>query len=208
MVYQSYVYKVTNKITGQFYYGSRTENVTKKRSPEDDLWKHYFTSSKKVKKLIEEYGIDSFDVQIISKHDTYEASFWEEQALIKESKNDPCRLNKAWMEPETGKRLLSSWGESEEERFLRISKMQKNKKGRFNSNGRVGFKHSEETKRKIAAQAGWKHTEAAKEKMKAHVRTDEHRKNMSMSQKGKPWSEARRRAYEEGKQRRIEENGK
>lgn len=165
-MYQSYVYKVINQITNQFYYGSRTENVRKSRLPEDDLWKHYFTSSKKVKSLIEEFGIDSFKVEIISKHDSYEDSFWEEQRLIKESKDNPKRLNKAWIDPETGKKVLTTWNESEEEKAIRGEKISKNKKGRFNSNGHVGLKHTEETKAKIAAQKGWKHTDESKQKMR------------------------------------------
>ena len=35
-----------------------------KRLPEDDLWIHYFTNSKLVKKLIVEYGKGSFQIQI------------------------------------------------------------------------------------------------------------------------------------------------
>ena len=46
---EAYVYKITNKVTNQFYYGSRTENIRKNRKPEEDLWKFYFTSSKKIK---------------------------------------------------------------------------------------------------------------------------------------------------------------
>ena len=44
---QPYVYRVTNNVTGQIYYGSRTENVRKNRTPEEDFWQYYFTSSKK-----------------------------------------------------------------------------------------------------------------------------------------------------------------
>ena len=40
------------------------------------------------------------------------------------------------------------------------------KKGK--SNGHEGFNHSEETKKKIAAQKGWKHSDEAKRKMKEY----------------------------------------
>jgi hypothetical protein len=193
-MYQSYVYRVTNSITKQFYIGSRTENVTKCRHPEDDLWKYYFTSSKKVKQMIAEYGLDSFIVEILSKHDSYEDCFWEEQRLIKEFKDHPNRLNKAWIDPDTGKKVLTSWNETEEEKKLRIEKMSQNKKGRFNSNGHYGLKHTEETKKKIAAQKGWKHTDESKQKMRGRVRSEKHAKKLSESNKGKPWSDARRLA--------------
>ena len=71
------------------------------------------------------------------------------------------------------------------------------KKGK--SNGHEDMKHSEETKKKIAAQAGWKHSDEAKAKMRAYKRTTEHIANQSASKKGKPWSEARRQAHKKRK---------
>lgn len=197
-MYQSYVYKVTNRVTNQFYYGSRTGNVTNSRTPENDLWKHYFTSSKKIKSLIEEYGIDSFDVEILSKFDSYEDSFWEEQRLIKESREHPNRLNKAWVDPETGTKVLTRWGESDSERKDRNAKVSKAKKGKFNSNGHFGLKHSEETKQKMRdaqAKINYTHSEETKQKMQGHQRSEEHAKKLGDSLRGKPWSEARRQAH-------------
>ena len=49
------------------------------------------------------------------------------------------------------------------------------KKGK--SNGHEGFKHSEETKSKIAAQKGWKHTEEAKKKIKEYWKKKREQKN-------------------------------
>ena len=207
-MYQSYVYKVTNKITNQFYYGSRTENVRKKRLPEEDLWKHYFTSSKKVKYLIEEYGIDSFDVEIVSRHDSYEECFWEEQRLIKESKDNPNRLNKAWVDPNTGKKVLTTWNETEEEKKLRIEKMSLNKKGRFNSNGHYGLRHTEETKQRMResqAKLAYKHSEETKQKMRGKTRSEDHAKKLRESLRGKPWSAARRQSFL-NKQRKNNDN--
>ena len=199
-MYQSYVYKVTNRITNQFYYGSRTENVRKKRLPEEDLWKHYFTSSKKVKDLIDEYGIDSFDVEILSKHDSYEDCFWEEQRLIKESKDHPNRLNKAWVDPDTGKKVLTTWNETEEEKKFRIEKMALNKKGRFNSNGHYGLKHTEETKKKIAEQKGWKHTDEAKQKMrKPKGPMPEWQKEIYRQKAAQGWATRRQKYGENGR---------
>lgn len=196
-MYQSYVYRVINSITNQFYIGSRTENVTKCRHPEDDLWKYYFTSSKRVKQMIAEYGLDSFVVEILSKHDSYEECFWEEQRLILESKHNPLRLNKAYVDPSTGTKVLTSYNETEEEKNSRMKKMSKTKKGKFNSNGHYGLRHTEETKQKIResqAKLGYTHSEEAKQKMRGRVRTEEHAKKLSESKKGKPWSEARRLA--------------
>lgn len=195
MYYQSYVYRVFNKITKQFYIGSRTENVIKNRTPEDDLWKYYFTSSKKVKELIETYGIDSFDTEILSKHDRYEECFWEEQRLIIEAKNNSLCLNKTYIDPTTGNKIRSTYNETPEDRKSRIDKMSATKKGKFNSNGHFGMKHTEKTKQKIReaqAKIAYKHTEETKQKMRGRPRSEEHSMKISESKKGKPWTEARR----------------
>jgi hypothetical protein len=196
-VYQTYVYKITNKITNQFYFGSRFQNVSKQRHPEEDLWKYYFTSSKRVKELIEEYGLDSFDIEIVFRSDDYKKSFWEEQRLILEHKNNPLRLNKAYIDPTTGTKMNTTFLETEEDKLARFQSISKAKKGKFNSNGHFGLKRSEETKQKqreAQARINYRHSDETKEKMRGRTRSDEHSKKLSESLKGKPWSEARRLA--------------
>jgi hypothetical protein len=147
--------------------------------------------------MIQEYGLDSFTVEILSKHDNYEDSFWEEQRLIFESKDDPLRLNKAYINPNTGKTVLTTFNENAEEKSLRLEKMSKTKKGKFNSNGHFGLKHSEETKQKMReaqAKLNYTHSEETKQKMREHLRSEEHIKKLSEANKGKPWTEARRLA--------------
>lgn len=205
---ESYVYKVTNIITNQFYYGSRTENVRKERLPEDDLWKYYFTSSSRVKLMIEEYGLASFDVEIVFKDTDYDKCFWEEQRLIKEHKENPLILNRAHIDPLTGKKSLGTHNESSEERASRIKKMRENKKGRFNSNGHYGMKHTDETRAKMReaqAKIGYTHSEEVREKMKGRIVSDETRQKAREALKGRPWSEARRAAYLKHKE---QNNGK
>lgn len=68
------------------------------------------------------------------------------------------------------------------ERGRRISEL---KKGRFNSNGHLGLKHTEATKKKMResqAKIAYKHSDELKEHMRS-------------LKKGKPWTEARRQAY-------------
>lgn len=55
-----YTYLIKHIPTSVYYYGCR---YSKDCDP-NDLWKTYFTSSKEVKKLIEVYGKESFDIQI------------------------------------------------------------------------------------------------------------------------------------------------
>ena len=76
---QPYTYLIRHQPTGKVYYGFRSAN---KVEPHNDLWKHYFTSSPGVQKLIEETGVDSFDVEIRKTFDTKEASVaWETRVL-------------------------------------------------------------------------------------------------------------------------------
>lgn len=57
---QPYTYYIYHMPTAQHYYGVR---YSKHYNP-SDLWVTYFTSSKKVKALIKEYGKDSFYTEI------------------------------------------------------------------------------------------------------------------------------------------------
>ena len=74
-----YTYLIKHRPTGKVYYGFRGAN---KVDPHEDLWKNYFTSSKKVLNLIKETGIDSFDFEIRKVFDTKEeAILWETRVL-------------------------------------------------------------------------------------------------------------------------------
>lgn len=197
--YKAYVYLITNKVTNQFYYGSRASNVRFKRTPTEDLWIHYFTSSKKVKELINLHGKDSFDTRIIFEHDSYDMCFWEEQRLIRESKKDQLRLNVAYIDKDSNSRILTSYGESVEDKDKRIKKMQLAKKGKFNSNGQLGMTRSDETKQKMSlAQSRPDLVEARaqtmSDTMKGRKKTPEQLAKYSAICKGRPWTEARRQA--------------
>lgn len=74
-----YTYLIKHKPTGLVYYGVRTAN---KVEAENDLWKEYFTSSKKIHALIEETGQDSFEIEIRKEFDTPEQAIaWEIKVL-------------------------------------------------------------------------------------------------------------------------------
>lgn len=109
-MYLPYVYFIKHKITNEFYHGSRYENVKKCRTPESDFWVHYFTSSPRVKDLIEQYGKDSFDVSVIYQFGDHTVCYWLEQLLIKESIKDPLCLNKHYIDPDSDTRKFSRAG--------------------------------------------------------------------------------------------------
>ena len=78
-----YTYLLKFKPTGQLYYGSRIKNVKLGLTPEEDFMKKYLTSSKKINRLVEEFGVDTFEWTIRT-HDTeQQATSWETRFLKK-----------------------------------------------------------------------------------------------------------------------------
>jgi hypothetical protein len=77
-IYSPYTYYIFHPLTNQHYYGVRYA----KNCHPDDLWKTYFTSSKKVKQLIKQYGKDGFTVQVRRVFNNLEEALsWEERVL-------------------------------------------------------------------------------------------------------------------------------
>lgn len=73
-----YTYHIFNTVTQQHYYGVRYS----KNCHPNDLWVTYFTSSKYVQKLIDQYGKDSFIFEVRKTFDTPEAALaWEHKVL-------------------------------------------------------------------------------------------------------------------------------
>ena len=86
-----YVYKLTGK-DGSFYFGVRWYYET---TPEEDLFKNYFTSSNSVKKIIEEEGLNFFKTEILQVFETKEDALQYEYNLIKGSLNYNLCLNRS-----------------------------------------------------------------------------------------------------------------
>jgi hypothetical protein len=106
----AYVYKITCRPTGQYYFGFRTQNIKKKYLPEEDLWVNYFTSSIYVHKLIKEYNSCSFDYVILFKTtDIYEA-YWFEQDLISQHIDNPLCINKHYRCRISGHKMFNTAG--------------------------------------------------------------------------------------------------
>lgn len=100
-MFEAYVYRVTNTITGQFYYGYRYKNQTLGITPENDLWINYFTSSNRIKADIKQYGKDSFKVEILYKNINSIKCWQQEQITIRNSWGDPLLLNGKYHDPES-----------------------------------------------------------------------------------------------------------
>ncbi len=84
-IYIPYTYFLYHKPTGLKYYGSKTASKNRNKNLNADpklLWTHYFSSSKDVKLLIEQYGLESFKAVV---HKTFtsasDAIEYEEKVL-------------------------------------------------------------------------------------------------------------------------------
>jgi len=143
-----YTYLIKHKPTGLVYYGVRTAN---KVEAENDLWKEYFTSSKKIHALMEETGQDSFEIEIRKEFDTPEQAIeWE----IKVLKRCNVLHDERWINANVAGYILPT-----EEIRAKISQFHK------------GKTKSEEHRKKISL--------ANKGKKNEHAKTDEYRKMMS-----------------------------
>lgn len=92
-----YTYLLTHLPSGMKYYGVRYA----KNCDPSDLWKTYFTSSTKIRKIIERDGVDSFSVEIRKTFDTdVEAIEWETTVLRRLGvPNNPYYFNKGKNHP-------------------------------------------------------------------------------------------------------------
>lgn len=198
-----YTYLIRHRPTNRVYYGVRTANIV---PAEEDLWHTYFTSSPTVKRLIEDYGADSFDVEVRREFDTVDAAVkWELKVLNR------CRVLEKdyWinqnvagyiqLSPES-RQLISEYHSRKpksEEHRAKISEALKGKPKDYcrteeyrakmsqiksgAGNAMYGRKHSSETLAKISAArkgqgAPWN---------KGIVRTDEQKQHQSQVMRGR-----------------------
>ena len=80
-----YTYLVKHKTTGKVYYGSRCKNFTTlNRTPEEDFWNHYTTSSVNINNIIKAEGKEAFEYEIRRTFDTVEEmADWETRVLTR-----------------------------------------------------------------------------------------------------------------------------
>jgi hypothetical protein len=153
-----YTYLVKFKPTGKVYYGSRCQNATKfNRTPAEDFWHRYTTSSENINALIVEYGKDAFEYEIRRTFNSVEEmADWETRVLTR------CRVlerQDRWMNGNVaGKKILTEAGAKV------ISATHKNKP------------KSEEHRKKIKLSNIGKN--------KGRIPSDEHRRKNSEAHKG------------------------
>jgi hypothetical protein len=204
-----YTYYLYHHPTGLKYYGVR---YAKNCDPKD-LWDKYFTSCKKVKELINEYGINSFEVEIRKIFENkIDAINWENKVL----RRLKVKRKKEWINISEGKMpfdnitygMLGKHHSEDSKKKIALAQLG-SKNHMFNkthsaearkkiSEGNKGKKHSEETKTTISKKMkgrdvgfgkGHKHTPETIEKIKMarakQIFSEEHKKKMSESAKNR-----------------------
>ena len=173
-----YTYLIKHRPSGKVYYGLRCAN---KVEPHNDLWKHYFTSSLKVQQLIEETGLDSFDVEVRKVFETKEqAVVWETRVLTRcKALYDDRWINQnvaGYIVPtEESRKKISNYHKGKSKSIEQIEKIKKSNLGK--NKGRV---QTEEHRRKNSeANKGAKNPRYGKEV------TEETRRKISEAKKGK-----------------------
>lgn len=139
-----YTYYIFHKPTDQHYYGARWA----KNSHPSDLWVSYFTSCKEVKRLIEQYGVESFYVQIRKVFDTgEEARQWEHKVLkrLKVSKR------KNWINKTNGQPPICNFTRRGQGVGRKLSSAHKESISKGNTGKLKGKSQSIEHKKKAAA---------------------------------------------------------
>ena len=218
MEYLAYTYTIKCP-NGKSYYGFRYAN---KVSPEDDLWKVYFTSSKRIKELREQYSDDEFIATVDKTFESAEEAYEYETKFLTENHCEVLKsddwLNEACFPvfaDNTGKKHTEEARKKMSEATTSDAarrKMSEAMKGRVPWN--KGKKHTEEAKKKMSeahkGQVPWikgkKHSEETKKKMKGQVpwnkgkkHTEEHKKKLSEALKGMKHSEETRKKISEAK---------
>ena len=181
-----YTYLVKFKPTGKVYYGSRCQNYTKfNRTPAEDFWNHYTTSSENINNLIEEHGKDAFEYEIRRTFNSVEdMADWETRVL---TRSRVLERQDRWMNGNVaGKKILTEAGAKV------ISATHKDKPK--TEDHKKNLSASQKGKSKVNSKNKTPEYRALMSKLKAGVNnpmygkgcTEERAANISAAKKGKP----------------------
>lgn len=101
-----FVYRVTNTTTGLYYIGSRYA----RGCHPSDLWTTYFTSSKRVHQMLEQYGMLDWTIEILETFATGADAGEYERMLLVEAKGDPMNINICRSVPRTDLEVNAKMG--------------------------------------------------------------------------------------------------
>lgn len=173
-----YTYYIKHIPTNYKYYGVR---YSIKCEP-NDLWSTYFTSCKKVHNLIDEYGKESFVVEVrkIFGSNKIRAQEWEKKVL--------SRLNVLYREDWLNSNIGGIINLTPEQKKKHSENISKSKKGKSPWNKGLRNIYSLETLQKMSTNG---------KKNKGKPKPPQHGKNVSKGLSGRPKSEEHKRKLAE-----------
>lgn len=204
----NYIYTITNKITGEVYVG-QTVNVGKRFYLHRRTLREDRHCNPYLQRSYNKYGSEAFAYLIVEECDNYDIANIIEDRRITELRANRIQVYNLRQGGRNGK--LS------EEHKRKIGDANRGKKHTVEARRKMsawqkGRKQSKETIRKRVAARSWykptpKHrqkmskimtgktwSEESKAKIKGRTITEEAKAKMSAAKKGKPWTEARRKA--------------
>jgi len=178
-----YTYLVKHKATGKVYYGSRCKNFTKfNRTPLEDFWNHYTTSSENINNIIKQEGKDAFDFEIRRTFDSIEKmAIWETKVL---KRSRVLERQDIWLNGNiAGKKILTESGAKKiSETHKDKPKSEAHKKKLSNSNiGKNAGRIQTAAHRKLNSEAN-----SGKNNAMYGPCSPERAANISAAKKGKP----------------------
>lgn len=140
---KSYVYKITCKINGEFYFGSSFNAKSD----------YYWGTGRKIKERISQYGKENFTKEILGEYNDRVEALKKENEYIEQFRHDDKCLNQifnrhfgTYSDETCAKRSAANRGKRfSEERRKKISAAIRGKKSNF-----FGKHHTEETRAKIS----------------------------------------------------------
>ena len=207
-----YIYKVTDKVTGEFYIGSQCRGKV--------IGKNYFTSStnKSFKEKLKSNSAQ-FEITIIGTFTNSEACVLQENVFIKNYIKNPLCLNKSYIIGKKRQFNMSGFHHSEETKI----KIAESNKGKFVSKetkikiaeSNKGQIISAETRKKLSIAFKGRYVSektrkllSALNKGKKNPRygkplSEEHKQKLSKIHKGKPLTEEHKRKLSESRKGQI-----
>lgn len=198
-LFLAYTYCIRNKETGEFYFGSRSANIRKKRHPHEDLGVHYTSSSRILNEKVKSAGIDAFEWIILKTDSDPDACYWYENDLIRENIKNPLCLNRHYVDRHDGVSFCMRGVSKSPEHRAKIGEAQK---GRPRSKQeRANLSRGQKSKAPPSAETREKLSLAGKNRdyslepernakiskaLKGRTRDEDTVKKMSESRKGKP----------------------
>jgi hypothetical protein len=183
---KAYTYTAKHIKSGLIYYGVRKSEVF-------DLGTEYFTSSKIIKRLIIEEGLDSFVFRLRRKFDSYEQARFHESKLLQRIKvvSNPKFFNQAVSAPrlpskdflseESRKKAISIklkelWKDEDyrnNQTFNKISREERSKRGKKGSKKRAENYSSGKTIRKPKSKPNYKEVVLIREDERKIVKSNQ-----------------------------------